>query len=816
MENLWRDLRLSLRQLVKDPGFTAAVLVALALGIGATSATLTLVEAVLLAQLPFEEPSRLVVLGGTYDEQGEIVDWPISQMDFEDFRRESASFEAMSVFTPGDFAANIGAEHDPERANGELVSASYFSLLGLRPALGRFFTPDEDEEPFEDYVVVLGHALWTRRFGADPGVVGEFLDINGERYEIVGVAPERFRGLSDRADVWIPSKLPPKPFYLTNRRLRWLSAVARLSPGVTPQQAQDEMNRLASALEEQFPTTNAGIGVRVTPLREHWFGKLRQGLVILTASAVILLLIASVNVANLMLSRAIREQRSQAIRMALGADRRRVLRQLLTHSLLISLIGAALGLLLARWATPALVAASGVEFQSFVDLTPRPPVVAAIAVLALLCGLVFGAVPMWITFQADLTHNLTRQGVQPARGFGRQRFQNAVVVAQVALALLLSVGAGLTGLSFQRMIRQDLGFRSADLLTFRVDLRGEKFARDEPVLRLIEEYLERLPQVAGVERVAIAGPTLPTDAWTGGYVTYEDHSSDAPDGTYPMMVHSVSPDYFQMLKVPIVLGRAFTSRDRESFSVVVSQRLADEHWPGESPLGKRLKIGERAAAKPWLSVVGVAADVRHQGLQGDERPAPDLYLPILQFPWRPLNVNFLVRPESGVGTYALVQTLRREMRAIAPDVPIYDVASLEERLRRQTDKARFQVVLVSLVTVLALVLAVVGIYGVVAYGVVQRRREIAIRMSLGADRARILRMVVVRGALLAALGLALGLAAVLVLGRQLAGSLYETSATDPLILGGASLALFLVTLAANYLPARRAANLEPVSGLRTE
>ena len=815
METLLRDLRLGLRQLARHKSFSVAALLALTLGIGATSAMFSVVDAVLLRELPYKNPSRLAVLTGTFKEKGEVVDWPISQLDFDDLQKESRSFDGMSVF--GDLAFNLEHDQEAERLQGELVSAGYFSLLGLAPAQGRFFTAEEDRAPFEHYVVVLGHDLWKRRFGGDPAVLGRLLQLNGERYRVVGVAPAGFHGLGDKADLWVPSKLPPKPFYLTNRRLRWLNVVARVKPGTTLGQAQEEMNRLTAGLAQQYPDMNEGIGMRVTSLRDHWFGGLRRGLLILTAGAVILLLIACINVANLLLTRAMAEQRAHAIRMALGADRRRLLRQLITQSVLLALIGAALGLLLAQWGTPALMAASGVQFQSFVRVSAGPQVIAAIVAVALLCGIVFGLVPVWITFQSNLSDSLTRPGYQPRRGLGRQLFQNAVVVAQVALALILSASAALMARDFQQTLHKDLGFRPQNVLTFRVDPRGPAYAKDEPVKRLVRTYLDRLATVPGVAQVEMSDPTLPTDPWTGAYFTFEDHASDAPDGTYPLIAHSVSPGYFSLLGIPVLKGQPFTPQDTASFGLIASKSLADVHWPGKDPLGQRLKNGVRDQPdKPWFPIQGVVADVRNEGLQTVENPAPDLYLPILQYPWRPLNMGFLVRPKPGVSAGSLIPALQREMKAISPDLAMYDAATLEERLARQTDKARFQILLISLFTVLALVMAAVGIYGVVAFGVAQRRREIAIRMSVGADRRRILGMVVGRGAMLAAIGLALGLLAMLLLSRQLVRLLAETSATDPLILGGTTLVLFLVTLAANYFPARRAAKLDPVSGLRTD
>lgn len=817
MENLLRDLRYALRQLAKTPGFTAAAILTLTLGIAAASAMFTVVNAVLLDALPYEDPSRLVVLTGTYEEKkGEVQEWPVSLLDFWDWREQNKVFEEMSVF--GAFAFNLEGEQEAERLQGELVNASYFDMLGIKPELGRFFTPEEDKTLYEHHVVVLGHNLWKQSFGGDPGVLGRVVALNGKQYKVVGVAPRGFQGLTDEADLWVPSTIPPIPGYHQVRRLRGLSAAARLKPGVTVEQAQEDIGGIMTVLARQYPSENEGMGAKVTQLTEFWFGKLRYGLLILTAGACILLLIACINVANLLLTRSVAEQRAYGIRMALGADRKRLIRQLLTEGIVLSLIGAGLGLLLSQWATRALIRISGVHFQSFIDVSADPKVVAAILGIAVLCGAFFGLAPMWITMKADLTDCLARDSKQPPRGRGWHRFQNGVVIAQVALALILSVGAGLMAKGFQKLMSQPLGFQSDNLLTFRVDPRGPKYTNDQEVAGMIRQYVERLSTVPGVEKVAIENPTIPTDGWAVAYLTIEEHASNAPDGSYIVAMHSVTPDYFDILGIPILQGRAYTAADTNTNVVIVSKALADLHWPGQNPIGKILKQGSRTnMEKPWLTVVGVAADVQHEGLMGEERPAPDMYLSLFQFPLRlPLTINFLVRPKPGVTPESLMPALRREVQATNPDLAIYDVRTMSERLARQTDKARFQVVLISLFTLLALILAAVGIYGVVAYSVSQRTREIAIRMSLGADRGSILRMVVGRGAVLAGIGLGLGLAAVLFIGRLLQSLLYETSPTDPVILGGTALVLFLVALAANFLPARRAARLEPLTGLRME
>jgi len=819
METLLRDLRLGLRHLFRNRGFAAAALLTLTLGIGATAAMLSVVDAVLIKGLPYARPERLVVLTGTFTDKGEATDWPISQKDFADWRRASRSFADMSVFTPGgDLALNLEGVQEPERLNGELVSASYFRLLGLEPARGRFFTAEQDAKPFSDYVTVIGYDLWRRRFGGDPAVLGQALQLNGRRYLVVGVAPRGFRGLADRADLWIPSQLPPIPEYLDNRLVRWVAVLARLRPGVTLGRAQQEMNGITAALAQQFPTSNRGMGVRVTGLRDYWFGDLRRGLLVVTLGAAIILAIACINVANLLLARAVAEQRAHAIRMALGAARGRLARQLLTENVLLALLGAALGVLAAEWATAALIAASGIRFQSWVHVSAlRPEVIGAIAAIAALSGLAFGLVPIWITFQSDITQDLSREGKEPPRGSGRRRFQAAVVVAQVALALVLSAGAGLMAKGYRKMIHQDLGFRPDGILTFRIDIRGPRYRDDGVVRTLVRRYLDQLSAAPGVARMAIADPTIPTDGWSGAYVSVEGRPSEAPDGSYPAMMHAVSSDYFAMLGIPLLSGRTFGARELEPSGVIVSKAMAGQFWPGQDPLGKRLKRGVLNAPYPWLPVLGVVANIKDEGVDAGKRPATDVYFPVTQFPLRlPLTLNFLVRPRAGASIAALMPELRRQLKAVDPDLAVFDVASLRERLDRQAQRARFQIVLIGLFSGLALALAAVGIYGVVAYSVAQGTREIAIRMSMGADRTAILRLVVGRGAALAGIGLVLGLGALLVLGRQLGAVLYQTSATDPLVLGGASGVLLAVALLANYLPARRASRLEPATGLRPD
>jgi putative ABC transport system permease protein len=806
-------LRFGLRQLLEDKGFSVASILTLTLGIGAAATIFTVVNAVLLKALPYKDPGRLVILQGSMVEKGEATAWPTAEADFLDWRKRTSVFSAMSMF--GNLAFNLEQGPQSQRLQGELVNASYFQVLGIKPAAGRFFNDEEDARPLEQFVTVLSYDLWHDAFGGDPGIVGRNLKLNGRQYQVVGVGPRGFKGLSDKADLWVPSMLPPLPMYVTDRSIRWVNGAARLKPGVSVAQAQSEMNTVTAALAQEFPDTDQGLGAMVQPLEEFWFGKLRAGLAILSIGAGILLLIACINVACLLLTRTVAKRRAWAIRVALGASRGRMVRQLLTESLLLSLIGGVAGLLLALWAAKALIALSGVQFPSFIQVRMEPDVILATLGLAVVCGLGFGLAPIWSSFRPDITRLLGRDEKMEPVGRGWRLFQGGVVIAQVALALTLSVYAVMMARGFYQLVHQDLGFKPGNLLTFRMEPRGGKYLDDEFAAHLIsQEYIPRLTAVPGVSQLAVAASTIPTDDWAGTFISVEGHASDRPDGTYAAMARAVSPAYFDILGIPVQKGRVFNDQDTQTSAVVIAEALAKQHWPGQSPLGKRLKIGALSRPTPWLTVVGVVPDVRYEGFQGEKAPAPDIYLSILQFVRRPLTVNFLVRAKSGTSSDRLRVPLHQEMAAINPELPDFDVATMDERLAKQTNTARFQVILISVYTVLALVLSAIGIYGVISYSVAQRSREIAIRMSLGADRNRILGMMVARGALLAMTGLALGLVAVFALSRLAPDVLAEVGRIDPLLLGGTCLGLFLVTLAANYVPARRAAVLDPMIVLR--
>ncbi|MFP3939612.1 MAG: ABC transporter permease [Acidobacteriota bacterium] len=817
MESFVKDLRLGVRRLVRDPSFTVAALFALTLGIGAAGAISIVTHALLFESLPYEDAERIVVFQGTYEEDGTEQDWPISQVDFQDWEERADSFSAMSVYSHEPLSFNLLGFGEPERIEGELVSHDFFDILGLEPRAGRFFKPEEDSKPFAHPVAVLSHAFWRQRYGASPDVVGDTIHLDGQEYAIVGVAPPGFRGLTDRAELWVPSMMPPGREPLITRRYRWVLAVGRLAPGVSLSRAQAEMDSITAAMAEEFPKDNEGMGVDLKPLREHWFGDLRHGLAFLSLGAGLLLLIACANVANLQLARSLERQRSLAVSTALGASRRRLARELLVESLLLALASGILGLGAAAVGTRALLAGSGVSFHSFVRFLPDAGLAAGLVGLALACGVGFGLVPIWVTFRSDVGQVLRQEGRSPVRHARRFSFQTGVAVTQIALTLVLLVGAGLMVKGLDRLLREDLGFEAADVLAMRLELKGDGFAQDGPVVSLVQRLYDRLEAVPGIESFGIANPTVPSDDWVGAYMTIEDYVSPAPDGVVPAMVHGVSPGYFSLLSIPLIEGRTFRRSDTENSLAVVSRSFAERYWPDGSPLGKRFKMGSRDGEQPWLTIVGVVDDVRHRGYTGQTRPAPDVYTHVLTNPIRLLlRFNVLARPEPGLAPTTVHRAIEEAVREVDPDLPLYDSATLEERLASQIEQERFQILLMGLFTAMALVLATIGVYSVVSYGVARRTREIGLRKALGADRREILGLVVRRGALLAAAGLGVGLLGALLVGPYLSGLLHGLSTRDPLVLGGTSVFLFGVTLLASYLPARRAARLDPASSLRLD
>jgi len=817
MQTLWLDLRFAARTLRRNLGFSLVAVFTLALGIAATGTVATVAIAVLLHDLPYPDPDRLLLLHSYQQEHGARESFFTSYLDYQDWKAKLTSFTAVGVHSNPQ-ALNLLTAAEPERVSCELVDAAYFSLLGVRPVAGRAFTAADDAKPGEPRIAVISNGLWHRRFGGDPKAIGGSLVLNGDSYLVVGVMPAGFQGLTDQADLWLPLTMAREVLgnarFLEWRGVRWLTALARLRPGISPARAQREMDAMDAALARQYPDTNEDVVVRLESLRQSLFGDLRFPLLTLLGAATFVLLIAWATVATLLLARATARQPEIAMRIALGATRVRLIRQLLTESLVLSGLGCLAGLLLSAWATRPLVAMSGVKFPSFVALGLDPLVVMLLAALSLVCGVVFGLTPAWLGVRRSADELRQRQTSMAA---AQRRFLGSLVIAEMGLALFLLLGAGIMIRGFQQLRHADLGFAPQGLLTMRVELKGKRYADAKTMIQVARQYRDRLRALPGVQAVAVAAPTVPTDGWFALAFVIEDLLPKTKDGAATLVFHHVTPGFFSELRMPLREGRDFAEADGEASLpvVIISEAMRRKYWPQESPLGKRLKL-KRDPQAPWLTVVGVVGNLDQQAMQELEWPGPDVYLDAFQFPSMLVPVyNLLIRGR-GVAPLSLVKAVGRELRAVAPDIPPYDADTIESRLDLFNAKRRYLVVLISLFAGLALVIATAGIYGVLSYSVTRRTRELGIRVALGARRQDVANLVMGQALLLTAVGLGIGLAAALGLNRLFHSLFYGLSPTDLVAFVGTPLLLLLVALAAAYVPARRAMKIQPTIALHAE
>ena len=828
MDTLFRDLRFAFRTLRHSPGFTAVAVLTLALGIGATTTIFSVVNAVLLRPLPYRDADRLVVLWETIrreDVQRRSVSYP----NFEDWRAQAQSVELMSMFgtvgpvVTGGCAAAAAATCEPERRAGEIGSADYFALLGVRAALGRTLGADDDH-PGADRVIAISDALWRRRFGADPSLVGRAVTIDGAPAVVVGVMPPTFRGIADDRDVWLPIANPVAgtAAALRQRSSRSNQVVARLRSGSTQAGAQAELDAIARRLEAAYPQNNAGRGIEVVAMADELFGDVRRGLLVLMGAVGFVLLIACANVANLLLARAAGRTREMALRSALGATRVRLVRQLIAEGVVLALAGGAAGALLAVWGVELLAALNPVQLPSFVR--PRVDGAALLATLgaAALTGVVFGLVPAAVLSDARLGETLKESARGSTGGRGALRARVTLVVAQTAVALVLLAGAGLLVRSLARVNAFDPGFRADELVGARLALPEQKYSP----LRAVETGLaiaEQLRAVPGVRSVALASDTPMDGSSSATLVRIEGRSDATQEGAIRIYRHRVSPGFFATLGTPLVSGRDFTHQDADTGGalinqgptgvVIISQSMARRFWPGGDPVGKRLLLGETPA-----TIVGVVGDVKHRQLLEGANADPDVYFALRQLPTT--RFSLVVRagcPQSGeCAPEAIIASIRREVQAADRDVPVFGVSTMRERLRDQTAQARFTTTLLSAFAALALLLAAIGLYGVMAYSVSQRTQEIGIRMALGAARGSVIRLIVWQGARVALAGVAIGIPAALAATRVLRGALVGVQPNDPATLTAVAALLAAVALVAAYVPARRAARVDPVRALRSE
>ena len=809
MDALLQDVRYGLRRLRAAPAFAATVILTLALGIGANTAIFSVVNALLLRPLPYAEPGRLVTIEHRYPGLDDMKA-PVSAAGFADYQANTRSFAAMAVETG--WGPNLTGVGEPERLTGARVSGRFFPTLGVAPLLGRALRPDEDQ-PGSNQVVVLSHGLWLRLFGGEPGAVGRTMQLNGESYEVVGVMPPGFRDFFNRrAELWTPLALPPDRYADGQWTNEWLNLVARLKPGVTEEQARTEMRTHADALRQRFPDDFPDRwSLLVTSLAEKGSGDTRPALLVLLGAVGFVLLIACANVANLLLARGASRMREVAVRSALGAPRRALVRQLLVESLLLALAGGLAGLLVGAAAVRALVAWNPGDLPWASDIRVDGLVLAFTAGVAVLTGILFGLVPAVQTSRSDLQTVIKEggRGVHAERG-GRT-LRRALVVAEVALALVLLAGSGLLLKSFARLQRVDPGFVPENLLTFAVALPAAKYPSDTQRIAFFDQLFPRLAALPGV-RAAGGTSVLPFGGnWSTGSFTVEGFTP-AEDEPGPWGdIRTVSPDFLKALGAPLLRGRHLGPDDGPGrpLVAVVDAEMVRRYWPDADPIGKRVTFGPDSAPA-WIEIVGVVGHTMHEGLDADARV--QLYLPYAQR--NPGQLTVALRTTGDPAR--LTAAARSAVRAIDPDQPIANVRTMEELVDTSLGGRRLAAVLLAVFAGVALLMAAVGIYGVMSFAVAQRTRELGVRVALGASRASVLRLVVRQGMGLVLLGVAIGAAGALGLTRLIASQLYAVRSTDPATFGLVALALVATALVAILVPAARAMRLDPVAALRDE
>ena len=815
LESLVTDLRFAARAAAKKPGFTAIAIATLAVGVGATSALFSAVDAVLLRPLPFADPGRLVAVGTT-PPSGEREISNASYPDFIDYRDQTSSFAALVAYRSK--GSTLQTPEGAQRVAGARVSGGFFETLGISMSHGRPWSRGDDRMGGPK-VAVLGHELWTRRFSGDPGIVGRAIDLDGESYTVTGVAPPGFSFPYEieKAQVFTPISLDDKES-LEERGMHYLDIVGRLRPDVTVERARVDLRVVGERLEKQFPDTNTKRVGYAIPLEQQVVGSTsRRGLWILMGAVVCVLLVACANVANLMLARATEREREVAIRGALGADRKRLARQLLTESIFLGLAGGVAGLLVAWAGTQTLIALAPADMPRIGDIRLDYRVVLFTFIVSALTGVLFGSVPSLRGSQVDIGKALTEsgRGVGATGGPRRQRLRNALIVTEVALSLVLLAGAGLLLRSLDKVQRVHPGFDPSRVITAQISLSELRYGKPGQTLAFHQRLVERLGSIPGVASVATANPLPFTNSVWVTVIRDAGRPEPAPADRLDGWYRAVSPSYFETMKQPITRGRAFADSELRGGHPVImlSEALAARLFDDRDPLGQKVKFGvviDDWDEKAEWEVIGVVADTAATEL---DKPAPmTFYVSVYQQPW--MGFNVVVR--STMDPTALGGQMQKEVRALDPEVPFYDVRTLPQLMNQSMAERRFQSLLLGAFSATGLFLAAIGLYGVMSYSVNLRAREIGIRMALGAERQRVLNDVLRHGLFLTSIGVVIGLGASLGLARTLESVLFRISATDPPTLGGASCLLVLAALAASYLPARRATGLDPMATLRSE
>jgi putative ABC transport system permease protein len=803
MDTFLRDLRYGFRVLIKRPGFTVVAVAALALGIGANSAIFSVVNAVMLKPLPFTNPERLVSANAENSLNPQRETYGVSPADFWDWKEQSQAFEELATLAGGG-GFSLREADNPDVFNGARVSFNFFSTFGVRPLLGRTFL-SEDGELNAPATVVLSHKLWMRRFGGDPSVVGKTFNSVEGGTTVIGVMPPDFK-FPSYAEVWIP--LARNSGEMRNRSNRYFNVIGRIKEGQSIESAEAELNAVAGRLEAEYPRSNKGWRARLTPLRDSLMGGTRTALTVLLGAVGCVLLIACTNVANLLLARAASRRREMAIRLALGAGRAKLIRQLLTESLLLGLAGGAVGLFLAGWGLDLLIGIlpSKEVFQLPVEIRIDRTVMIFTIVISALTGIIFGLVPAWQSSRPDVNECL-KEGGRTGSSVGHQRTRSALIIAEIAIALVLLIGAGLLVQSFIRLRHVDLGYEAKGLLTMWVSASTTRYPDDEAKARFFRQLLEQASRVPGVEAISSSSAS-----WFGMLnFQFNIESDPLPNGDENVRYSAVAPDYFHVLKAQIKAGRDFNDHDdiHAPPIAIVNETLARRYFPDGQPIGKKFVLGY-LGRRMVREIVGVSSDVKQEELGSATKP--EMYVPYQQVPW--FGTALIVRTTGD--PMRLKKDLQAAIWQVDKDLPVSSAETVEQHLSNLMAEPRLYTVLLGAFAVIALLLASVGIYGVMSYSVTERTHEIGIRMALGAKQTDVLGFVIRQGLTLTLVGLGIGVVVSLALTRLMESLLYGVSATDPLTLVLISLLLAIVAIFATYLPARRATRVDPMIALRYE
>ncbi|HEX5439109.1 MAG TPA: ABC transporter permease [Gemmatimonadaceae bacterium] len=813
MDTFFRDLRYAARKLLHTPGFTLVAVTMLALAIGATTAIFSIVYGVLLKPLPFKDPGQLVAIAS---ENPPGKPTSMSALDFIDYRDGSTSFVGMAAMDHSNVNLT-GTGVEPLRLSEEAVGARFFALLGVQPQLGRTFASNEDA-PNAPKVVVLSDALWHGRFGGDPRVVGQTISLDGAPYTVIGVAPSGFT-YPEKPDIWVPLVWPSWALLPSNRGAHFLSAIGRVKAGVPIEHAREEIAAIAKQLEEQYPESNTHYGGTVQPLQQQIVGDVRPALYAMLGAVGFVLLIACANVANLLLVRAAAREPEIAVRTALGAGRRRIVRQLVTESILLALAGALLGALLATWAVQAVVAFGPAGLPRLDEVAVDGRVLLFTVALALATGVLFGLAPAVHASRADVSRML-REGVRGSSRGGARRTRGALVMIEMALAVVLLVGAGLLLRSFVRLTHVDPGFRTDHVISFNVAISDAKYPYDRNKNIFVAQLSEQLTRLPGTEAAAVALEQPLGDSHMRTIMEIAGRPKPTPGNEPDTDIDPASPDYFRALGIPVIRGRLYTApEDRSSAPqvVVVNQEFVRRYFPNENPIGRRITLGvthdTAQTGTPVTSggeIIGVVGDVKQFGLGGKDYPMT--YVPFGTFPQNDISVAV----RSSADPKLIEGAIRAAVHQVDADLPIFGLATMDQVVHDSVAQPRFYLLLLSAFAGIALLLAALGIYGVISYTVSQRTRELGIRLALGASHERVVRMVLGQGLWLTLGGILLGLAAAFGLTRLITSLLFGVGAIDPLTFAGVAVILAAVAVLASWLPARRAARVDPVIAMRAE